>query len=65
MKRFIILFILAAFAWSIPACTNRNRQNMDNNNFSDDSLNDTMVSPPVDTTNNQTIDTSIKSKDTY
>lgn len=60
MKKVRILLILAAFAWSIPGCTNRNNNNerIDNPDMRDTVNTDTVVTPPLDTAN-QMPDTSL------
>ncbi len=62
MKTAIIL-ILAAFTWSIQACTNRTN-NANNDHLSDSLDHDTMVTPaPIDTSNHK-LDTMNMNQDT-
>ena len=63
MKKASLVIIIAAFAWSIQACTNRTNNN--NNDDLGDTLNhDTMVTPPPLDTSNQTLDTMNMNRDT-
>lgn len=62
MKKISVIIVLATCAWSLSACTNRNKSGHDNNNFRDTLDQDTISSPPIDTTN-QSLDTTTMGRD--